>query len=243
MKNQFLLFALFLTFALQAQVAVFHPVHVPADQMEKFLEIETNYSQKTAKDAVAKGNLVWWSLMKLTNTSSDDPYNYMWVNVYKDIDAATSDAAGWWANSKAVVGIAPGMLYDGLQGIKSDRRYFYKMQHQRDSGKSGKYVIFNFATPKNIAGVLESEEKVIIPTFKKNMKKSGMTGWGSATKITPQGKDYSTYMTYDAFDTMANLMRHLSGDGEAIKGIQWDAVEPITFESRYVFEVVSSSDQ
>ena len=75
------------------------------------------------------------------------------------------------------------------------------------------------------------------------MKKAGMTGWGAATKITPQGADYSTYMTYDAFDTMANLMKHLSGDGEAIKGISWDTVEPLTFESRYVFEVVSSSDQ
>ena len=68
-----------------------------------------------------------------------------------------------------------------------------------------------------------------------------MTGWGAATKITPQGSDYSSFMTFDAFDTMANLMKHLSGDGAAIKGIDFDKIEPITFDSRYVFEIISAT--
>ena len=243
MKNLLIALALVMAYSLTAQVAVFHPVHVPGDQVEKFLDVETNYSRKIAKDAVAKGNLNWWGLMRVTNPSSDDPYNYMWVNVYADIEAAVSDAANWWANSQSVVGVSPGMLYDGLRGVKSDRRYFYQIQQQIDSGKNGKYVIFNFATPENVNAILENNEKVIIPGFKKNMKKSGMTGWGAATKITPQGAEYSSFMTFDAFDTLANLMKHLSGEGAAIQGMDWETVVPISFESRYVFEVVSSTNE
>ena len=43
--------------AVSAQIIVFHPVKVPAELNEKFLDIELNYSQKIAQDAVNKGQL------------------------------------------------------------------------------------------------------------------------------------------------------------------------------------------
>ena len=55
-------------------------------------------------------------------------------------------------------------------------------------------------------------EKYVLPHFKKNMGDHGMVGWGMATKITPQGKDYSSVMFYDSYDTLANAMRHLAGE-------------------------------
>ncbi len=243
MKNTLIAIVLLTSYALTAQVAVLHPVHVPGDQVEKFLDVETNYSRKIAKDAIAKGSLNWWGLMRATNPSSDDSYNYMWVNVYADIDAAVSEAANWWANSKSVVGVSPDILYDGLSGIKSDRLYYYQIQQQIETGKNGKYVVFNFASPEDVNAILVNNKEVIIPGFKKNSKKSGMTGWGAATKITPQGSEYASFMTFDAFDTIANLMKHLSGEGAAIQGMDWESVVPINFESRYVFEVISSTDE
>ena len=241
MKKTFLLiFAAFSLFS-NAQVVVLHPVKVSADDMENFLEIETNYSVKIAQDAVNNGDLIWWGLLRTFNTTADD-YNFLFVNVYKDIETVASDKANWWQNSERVVGAKPSILFDGWNDdVKFDRRYFYKMQQQIESNQPGKFVIFNFGTPENVNLVLESNEKYIIPGFKKNMKKSGMTGWGAATKITPQGSDYSSFMTFDAFDTMANLMKHLSGDGAAIKGIDFDKIEPITFDSRYVFEIISAT--
>ena len=52
----------------------------------------------------------------------------------------------------------------------------------------------------------------------------GMVGWGMATKITPQGKDYSSVMFYDSYDNLANAMRHLAGDG-VMKGLPFDKME------------------
>ena len=69
MKNILFTFLL-LPFFATAQVAVFHPVKIPQNQEEKFLEIETNYSKKVAQNAVKKGDLLWWALMKSFNYHS-----------------------------------------------------------------------------------------------------------------------------------------------------------------------------
>jgi len=73
------------------------------------------------------------------------------------------------------------------------------------------YVIFNFASPENLNLILEQTKNIIIPHFKKNMATSGMVGWGLGLKVTPQGTDYASMMTYDAYDNLENLMKHLSG--------------------------------
>ena len=71
MKKLFLVFAMLASMAVSAQIIVFHPVKVPAELNEKFLDIELNYSQKTAQDAVNKGQLEGWALLKNTNPKPD----------------------------------------------------------------------------------------------------------------------------------------------------------------------------
>lgn len=240
MKKLLFSFFIIISLSVNAQVVVLHPVNIPSDQVQKFIDVETNYSAKVAQDAVNKGNLAWWGLLRAFNAVEGE-YNYMWVNVYPDIDAAVSPKANWWNNSEAVVGVKSNILFDGVKGAKADRRYFYQIRQQIDSGQPAKFVVFNFATPDNPIKVLESNEKYVIPHFKKKMKSSGMKGWGAGTKIAPQGNEYASFMTFDGFDTMANLMKHLSGDGQAVKGFDWSKLEPMTFDSKYIFEVISST--
>ena len=243
MKNLLnLLFCFIVSANTFAQVAIFHPVKIHEDDIESLIQLEQNYSKKMAQNAVDEGDLVWWGFLRTFNATSED-YNFMFVNVYKDIDAAVSPKANWWNNAKKVVGIEPSILMDAwVEDAVFDRRYIYQFRQQINSDRQGKFLIFNFGTPESVERVLASNEKYIIPAFKKNLKTSGMTGWGAATKITPQGANYSSFMTYDAFDTMANLMKHLSGDGTAIKGIDLAKIEPLTFESRYIFEVLASTN-
>jgi len=73
MKNFLLLLTLFVFGSLSAQIAVFHPVQVPGDQVEAFEKIQTEYVQKIAQDAVDKGNLGAWALLKAFNTISSSP--------------------------------------------------------------------------------------------------------------------------------------------------------------------------
>jgi hypothetical protein len=42
------------------------------------------------------------------------------------------------------------------------------------------------------------------------MKKFGMVGWSFTTKITPQGKEYSSMMAWDSYNDLSNVMKRLA---------------------------------
>ena len=48
--------------------------------------------------------------------------------------------------------------------------------------------------------------------FRKKIIKSGMVGWGMATRIIPQVKDRPTALWWDIYDSMENTMKHLEGE-------------------------------
>ena len=242
MKRNILFIFLLTFFSVSSQIAVFHPVQVPSDQVETFEKIQTEYVQKIAQDAVDKGNLGAWALLKAFNATSED-YNYLWVHLYQDVDQVV-DKFTWWANSEEVLGIKPDILYGDIDA-KADRRYFYKMELAINGDSDGEWVILNFGNPDNVDQFLKDSEKIVMPHFEKMMNKSGMLGWGVATKITPQGKnsqggDYATAMTYDIYDNLKNVMLHMSG-GAAIEGLPIDKLTPANFSIRGIFRVITGT--
>ena len=242
MKRNILFIFLLTFYSVSSQIAVFHPVQVPGDQVETFEKIQTEYVQKIAQDAVDNGNLGAWALLKAFNATSED-YNYLWVHLYQDVDQVV-DKFSWWANSEEVLGIKPDILYGDIDA-KADRRYFYKMELAIDGDSDGEWVILNFGNPDNVEQFLKDSEKIVMPHFEKMMNKSGMLGWGVATKITPQGKnsqggDYATAMTYDIYDNLKNVMLHMSG-GAAIEGLPIDKLTPANFSIRGIFRVITGT--
>lgn len=238
-KNLFsTLIALFSVNILLAQIAVFTPVKVEKQDIEQFLNVEMNYSKNIAQDAVNNDKLMGWVLLQNTNPGPDD-YNFIWVNVYPDINTAANENA-WWNNSEKVVGIKPDVLFSDSSKYKYDRSYTYKMQMSIPNSAPAAYVILNFATPDDVDAVAASTKKYVIPHFKKNMKDNGMVGWGMATKITPQGEGYSSMMTYDSYDSLANAMKHLAGEG-VIEGLPMDKLTKVTWEMRPLMKVISAT--
>ena len=85
-----------------------------------------------------------------------------------------------------------------------------------------------------------------VPHFEKMLNKSGLLGWGVATKITPQGKisqggDYATAMTYDVYDNLKNVMLHMAGSA-AIEGLPIEKISPANFSIRGIFSVVTGTE-
>ena len=233
------LIALFSINILVAQIVVFSPVKVEQEDVEQFLNVEMNYSKQIAQDAVNNGNLLGWALLKNTNPGPDD-FNYIWVNAYPDINTAANKNA-WWNNSEKVVGIKPDVLFSDGSKYKFDRSYTYKMEMTIPNTANAEYVILNFATPDDVDAVAASSKKYVLPHFKKNMSDHGMVGWGMATKITPQGKDYSSIMYYDSYDSLANAMKHLAGEG-VMKGLPFDKLEKVTWEMRPLMKVIAGTE-
>jgi hypothetical protein len=91
MKKLIYLVSLVITNTLLAQIVVLHPVKVPAAQINHFEKIKLNYSKDVAQHRVNNGNIEFWALMKAFNPGADD-YNYLWINVYKDIENAVGQA-------------------------------------------------------------------------------------------------------------------------------------------------------
>ena len=125
-----------------------------------------------------------------------------------------------------MVGFETSILYDGFSDLKTDRCYYYAMNQEIAAIAPAQYVIFSFASPENLNLILEETKNIVIPHFKKNMAASRMVGWGLRLKVTPQGTDYASMMTYDAYDNLENVMKHLSG-GAAISGLPQNKLEPI----------------
>ena len=234
------LIAMFSVNILLAQIAVFTPVKVEKKDIEQFLNVETNYSKNIAQDAVNNGKLLGWVLMQNTNVGPDD-YNFMWVNAYPTIEIAANENA-WWSHSEKVVGIKPDVLFSDSSKYKYDRSYTYKMEMTIPNTGPAAYVILNFTSPDDVDAVIASAEKYVLPHFKKNMDDHGMVGWGMATKITPQGQDYSSVMFYDSYDTLANAMRHLAEEG-VMKGLPFDKIEKAKWEMRPLMKVISSTTE
>lgn len=238
-KNVFFsLFMLVSVNLLSAQIVIFNPVKVEKEDIKQFLNVEINYSKKIAQNAVNNNKLVGWALMENTNIESDG-YNFMWVNVYPDIESATNENT-WWNNSEKVLGVKPDILFSDSSKYKYGKSFTYKMQMAIPNSGPAAYVILNFATPDNVDAVIASSEKYVMPHFKKKMDENGMVGWGMATKITPQGEEYSSIMFYDSYDNLTNVMKHLAGEG-IIKGLPMDKIVKVDWEMRPVMKVISST--
>ena len=235
------LFSLFILLSvnlLSAQIVVLNPVKVEQEDIKQFLNVEINYSKKIAQNAVNNNKLVGWALMENTNIGPDD-YNFMWVNVYSDIESATNENS-WWNDSEKVLGVKPDILFSDSSKYKYGKSFTYKMQMAIPNSGPASYVIFNFATPDNVDAVTASSKKYVMPHFTKKMKENGMVGWGMATKITPQGEEHSSVMFYDSYDSLTNVMKHLAGEG-IIKGLPMDKIVKVNWEMRPVMKVISST--
>ena len=70
------------------------------------------------------------------------------------------------------------------------------------------------------------------------MAASSMVGW--ALKVTPQGPNYASMMTYDAYDNLVNVMKHLSG-GTAISGLPQNKLEPIQWSIQPMMQLMGAT--
>jgi hypothetical protein len=100
-------------------------------------------------------------------------------------------------------------LYQGFSDLKTDQHYYYAMNQEIAALAPTQYVIFNFTSPENLNLILEQTQNTVTPHFKKNMAASGMVGWRYELRVTPQGTDYGCMMTYDTYDNLQNVMKHL----------------------------------
>jgi hypothetical protein len=211
MKKFSILFALFLTLGISAQeVFMLQPVNIDPENAEKFEMLEKKYATPLAQKAKKEGLLKNWYLMKRTNGGfAQDKAQYVWVHVYEDLNQMMNSGS-WW-ETEEMFGVPASIVYDGVARYPVGS-FLYKTEKSIDSDRPGKFVIFNWASPLDLNQTMEVADQVS-ESFKNNMKKSGMSGWGMASRIYPQGSEFEPLFFWDAYETREQALEHLMNKG------------------------------
>ncbi len=244
--NKFFLILLFLMVGfLQAQtIFQLQVVNINTEDSERFEMVEKNYATPLANQAKKNGQIQDWYLMRKVNGGkASDQITYIWVHVYKGINQMLN-AGSWW-DTQSKFGVPSEVIYGSVERNPYGN-FTYKTEKSFDTDRSGKYVIFNWAKPSNMPATLNLANE-ISDSFKSNMKKSGMTSWGMATRVYPQGEDFAPLFFWDGYENLDQALEHLMNKAvlEVVKPEMFEklfALLPNGFSNRIIMEAITGTD-
>lgn len=244
-KILYTLFAILFLTPSFSQVAYIQYRHVPAENEDKFVELETKHWSKVAKAAIDNGQMLEWTLWKKVGTTEKDAPNYAFINVFANIDQMVND--DHWSSNIEEAGIDPEEASTmGMSTVTFD----YMVQMEDVIPGEFKYALVNYAKPDDFAGFIMENKNIWKSVHQNNIKENlnGMTSWGIASVIYPQGNlDRFSCYTYDGFNTLADALNYMrfdsSWDGEgplsdAISASRMDEIMIDGFEYRIIYERV-----
>ena len=249
MRKLILLSIFLFSISITAQ-GVFFLHGVKVNNTKDFEQREIQYLSQLAQDEVDDGRMVAWILLRKVNSignPDESKYNYMWVHRFSDIKQMVNRKP-FWENMEAKFGDVSNFIWGSDVGVTSSGRYFWKIEGEIPQQEPSKYVILNAAVPTDVNKVVELTNNVANKVFKKNMRKSGIKGWGVATKIAPVHHKNSpaTIFFWDAYNDMEGIMGHLANEA-AISDIPESSINeifsymPNGWYFRSVWEVIAST--
>ncbi len=110
-------------------------------------------------------------------------------------------------------------------------------------------MIVNYGQPDNLGAFIDENKTLWKPFHERNIKEGtmGMTGWGLASVIYPQGNnDRFSVMTWDGFSKLSDAMNYLSYSAseegspfqEVAEKSNMAEIMPDGFEYRIIYELV-----
>jgi hypothetical protein len=226
------------------EIIALNPIIVDKDDTEAYEKNNKDYIVKLAQDAVNKKEISGWVLLKKMHGElfPDNDVNYVLVSGFESINQLLNRPE-WWNNSEEKFGIPADLITNNDMDWKEIE--LYNTHNQITSEKDGKFVILNWAKPNKMSKMLEIQNKVETH-FKKKMDKYGMTGWGFATSIAPQGKNFSTTLFWDVYDSFEGVLLHLNNQAVNI-GLPDDLkddfsqIVPSGWDSRVIFQIIATT--
>ncbi len=231
---------------LAQQTFVLNPAMVDPEDAENFEMLIEKYGKGMAKDAVDEGIIQGWAVLKRVQGMGkveDEKINYLWVTIYESPKKYVNRKS--WFNTEKKYGIPGDVLWGGID-IDRYGSFIYKTEKRYDTDLEGKFIIFNWAFPKNLNDAMTLADK-ISTSFKKDMKKAGMASWGMATRIIPQDSDLAPLFFWDSYENMEQILDHLMYKA-VIKNVDQKLLDqlqeqlPDGWENRVVWEFVSRSN-
>jgi hypothetical protein len=206
MKNLLLIFLLTFSLGANAQYFSVTYINVSQEDVPEVARLETQYWSKVAKANIEAGNQLGWGLFAKVGGGSDS-WTHAFINVFESIDQMM-DQSIW--NPQEIIGVSAEDISTS-QYYNASAIHHYKIQGQVP-GTDGTGAIWNFGRPENLQGFVQDNVKLWGPFFEKN--DTGRTNWGIATKITGVNQSNATVMTWDGYDSVADAVKVLAGEGD-----------------------------
>ncbi len=237
--------------SMTAQISYLQYRHVPADQVEKFVERETKHWSKVAESAIKKGQMVSWSLWKkvgVTNANATTP-NYVIVNTFESLDNMDMNKV-WTDNMDALGNTKPeDVETNSISTITFD--YFMQLEDQIEGDY--KYALVNYAKPTDVSAFIQENKSLWKPLHEAGINNimNAMTSWSMSSVIYPSGnQDRFSVFTVDGFNKLTDALDYLrftETSANSPNAAAWDEVAdktkmdeltPNGFERRIIYERV-----
>tara|TARA_B100000989_G_scaffold251060_1_gene199015 strand:+ start:496 stop:1203 length:708 start_codon:yes stop_codon:yes gene_type:complete len=231
MKKFFLFTILAFSLGVNAQYFSITYINVSFEDVPEVARLETTYWSKVAKANIDAGKQLGWGFFARVGGNSDT-WTHAFVNVYETIEQMT-DQSIW--NPEELIGISNSDI-STVQYYNGSGTNHWKIQGQING--MGGAAIWNYGRPENLQGYVEDNLKYWKPFFENDM--NGRAYWGIATKITGVNQTNSTVMTFDGYETVADALSTLAGEGSfsAPRGTKYQEYDPNGFLARVVVQEI-----
>jgi hypothetical protein len=191
-------------------ITIYQYRQVAPEKVDEFIKRETTYWSEIAKKALEKDNLQFWALLeKVGGYDLQNSSNFLFVNTYKDIDAA-----GEVWNTKTVF---PNVSIDKMETnsiSKVTSAFFLKDDSWEQATKAVpdkdfKYIIMIYHNTSDQANLMALEKKHWAPFIKAAMDKGQTTqvAWGNAAVLSPSGDNIKfNTVSYDLFPSLKEAL-------------------------------------
>lgn len=243
------LFVMLFAGSMTAQISYLQYRHVPADQVDKFVERETKHWSKVAESAIKKGQMLSWSLWKkvgVTNTDNGTP-NYVIVNTFESLDNMDMNKV-WTDNMDALGDVKPEDV-ETMSFAKVTFDYFMQLEDYIEG--SYKYALVNYAKPTDLTAFIQENKTLWKPLHQASIDNimNAMTSWGMSSVIYPTGnQDRFSVYTVDGFNKLTDALDYLrwtetsanspnaAAWNEVVDKTKMDELTPDGFERRIIYE-------
>ncbi len=186
-----------------AQVAVFQYRHVPSENIEEFIHLETTFWSAVAKKAIDDGKMEYWAMwQKVGGWNLHEGSNFLFVNVFKDTEAL-SNVSGIWDPTQVFPEMRPESIDTGRLSTVHHQIF---VQSVADAGEmEPKFLRINYYDVNDFErfGEREMGWKEFVSERIAN-KKTDVTSWRYIQVMMPLGASIPfNAMTLDGSQTLS----------------------------------------
>lgn len=207
MKKLLLVALLAFSFSLSAQddygYFSIHFLNVPQENVSEVARLETTYWSKVAQSNIDAGKQIGWGLVARVGGGSSQ-WTHAFLNWYETAEQMASANSNY--DSKAIIGVDPQDIAT-FEYVNSSALTHWVMSAFIPGYAD--FTVWNFAKPTNAFAFVNEQKNVWQPAFEKNM--GGREYWGAALKINNVSEDYSTALTMDGYETLAEAYKAMAG--------------------------------